>query len=118
MILSICIPVYQFYVENLVSELRNQIQLENMDVEIILIDDASDENFRQKNRYLEGVNYIQLEKNYGRSKIRNLFLEFAKGDYLLFLDCDGKVSSPDFLKNYIEILKKTRKNPFFMAEEL
>ncbi|WP_435525705.1 glycosyltransferase [Chryseobacterium indoltheticum] len=38
--------------------------------------------------------------------IRNLFLKHAKGDYLLFLDCDVKINTSDFLKNYLREIKQ------------
>lgn len=103
MMISVCIPVFQVEVEKLVSELNNQIQNQSLDVEIILIDDASDESIREKNSNLKVDKYIQLDQNIGRSKIRNLFLKYGKGDYLLFLDCDVLVQ-PNFIQNYFDFL--------------
>ena len=50
------------------------------------------------------VIYIELEKNIGRSAIRNLFLEHAKYDNLLFLDCDSIISSEEdfFVEKYLQ----------------
>lgn len=47
------------------------------------------------NRTLESkqVKYIELKKNIGRAKIRNLFIEYTTNPYLLFLDCDTKIIS-------------------------
>lgn len=103
MMISVCIPIFHFKVEKLVSELNNQIQNQSLDVEIILIDDASDEVIREKNSNLKVDKYIQLDQNIGRSKIRNLFLKYTKGDYLLFLDCDVLVQ-PNFIQNYFDFL--------------
>ena len=75
MMISVCIPVFQVEVERLVNELNNQIQ--NLEVEIILIDDASDTWIREKNTDLKVDKYIQLHQNIGRSKIRNLFLKYS-----------------------------------------
>jgi glycosyltransferase involved in cell wall biosynthesis len=104
--ISVCIPVYNFDVRKLVYDLKKEIENHEIDAEIILIDDASSENFRQINNELQDRvdQFILLEKNIGRSRIRNLFLDFTQGDYLLFLDCDGKMISPNFLKNYIDFL--------------
>ncbi|UFH30597.1 glycosyltransferase [Chryseobacterium sp. C-71] len=101
--LSVCIPVYNFDVRELVFDLKKEIEENRIDAEIILIDDASDENFKTINRELQNEvkNFILLEKNIGRSKIRNLFLQYAEGDYLLFLDCDAKIENRDFLSNYL-----------------
>lgn len=106
--LSICIPVYNFDVRELVSDLKKEIAAGSVDAEIILIDDASEEKFIQINRTLQSEvkNFIFLEKNIGRSQIRNLFLYYSKGDYLLFLDCDGKIISDNFLNNYIRFIEK------------
>lgn len=104
--ISVCIPVYNFDVRELVYDLKKEIESHSIGAEIILIDDGSDDSFKQINNELSHqVNqFILLEKNIGRSKIRNLFLKHAKGDYLLFLDCDGKIMSPNFLKNYVNLL--------------
>lgn len=106
MILSICIPVYNFDVIDLVNAISDQIVSGQLDAEIILIDDASTKNFVEKNMLLESkVNrFIFLPENIGRSKIRNLFLKYTQSDYLLFLDCDGKVSSPHFIQNYLDFI--------------
>ncbi|EJL74652.1 glycosyltransferase family 2 protein [Chryseobacterium populi] len=106
--LSICIPVYNFDVRELVSDLKKEITAGSIDAEIILIDDASEDKFIQINRTLqpEVKNFIFLEKNIGRSQIRNLFLYYSKGDYLLFLDCDGKIISENFLNNYVRFIEK------------
>ncbi len=105
--LTICIPVYNFDVRNLVNDLNHQIKNANLNAEIILIDDASDKDFISINDTLipEVENFIHLEKNVGRSLIRNLFLYYTKGEYLLFLDCDGKILSPQFLENYFNYIQ-------------
>ncbi|MCW3167757.1 glycosyltransferase [Chryseobacterium sp. 09-1422] len=106
--ISVCIPVYNFDVRELVFDLKKEINEKGIDAEIILIDDASEDQFKTINRELrnEVKDFIFLEKNIGRSKIRNLFLEYAEGDYLLFLDCDAKIDSVNFLRNYLDELDK------------
>lgn len=108
MLLSICIPVYNFDVRDLVSDLKKEIGVNGIDAEIILIDDASDESYKKINQILQNEveNFIFLEKNIGRSRIRNLFQKYAAGEYLLFLDCDGKITEKSFLKKYTEFLQK------------
>ncbi|WP_228376133.1 glycosyltransferase family 2 protein [Chryseobacterium sp. BLS98] len=108
MLLSICIPVYNFDVRGLVSDLKKEIGVNGIDAEIILIDDASLESYKKTNQVLQNEveNFIFLEKNIGRSKIRNLFQKYVIGEYLLFLDCDGKITEKNFLKNYTEFILK------------
>lgn len=97
--ISICIPIYNFDVRPLVRDLLAQAD-EN--TEIILIDDASENFFKETNRELKGerLTYIELEQNIGRSKIRNLFLNYAKKEFLLFLDCDSQIIDSGYLKTY------------------
>ncbi len=113
--LSVCIPIYNFEVNQLVNDIQNQINSDQLDAEIILIDDASNEKFGEINRNLETkVNqFVFLEKNIGRSKIRNLFLKYSQSEYLLFLDCDGKVIRENFLKTYLEFIKKHHPDVIF-----
>lgn len=107
--LSICIPVYEYDVASLVSDLRQQIDdLEEM-VEIVLIDDASSEDFRKINSAIEGVKYVQLEENVGRAVIRNTFLDHVQFDYLIFLDTDSIIIEKDFLITYLEAIRDGEK---------
>jgi len=101
--ISICIPVYNYDVTSLVKSLHSQCISANINFEIILIDDLSENEFKEINSKLSLIsNYIQLDKNVGRSRIRNLFLQYAKYEYLLFLDCDSVINNDQFIKNYLE----------------
>lgn len=104
--LSVCVPVYNFDVNPLINSLLTEINTYNISAEVILIDDASNPNFLQQNEPLSKkvTKYIKLDTNIGRSQIRNLFLNCTEGEYLLFLDCDGKVISDRFLRNYLEFI--------------
>lgn len=105
--LSICIPVYNFNIERLINKLYFQISELSDICEIIVIDDCSKEKYKIINRSVcDKVNYFELQKNIGRSAIRNLFLSYAKYDNLLFLDCDSFVIEDLFVQNYIEFIKK------------
>lgn len=99
--ISICIPIHNFYAYPLARRLANQAKTLKADIEIICIDDHSSGYYLSQNASLEEVSqYIKLAENIGRSRIRNLFLKYAKGEYLLFLDDDSLV--PDgFLKKYV-----------------
>jgi glycosyltransferase involved in cell wall biosynthesis len=105
--LSICIPVYNFDVTGLIDELYKQAEILSVPFEIVCIDDCSDSNFISINK--EKCNkygrFIELGKNIGRSKIRNLFLSNTKYQYLLFLDCDSTIVSDNFVKTYIAAVK-------------
>lgn len=102
--ISICIPIYNFYAYPLVRRLVNQIEQQGVQnqVEVVCIDDHSSGYYLNQNMGICDIaTYLRLEKNIGRARIRNLFLKYAKGDWLLFLDNDAQV--PDsYIKNTIK----------------
>jgi glycosyltransferase involved in cell wall biosynthesis len=105
--ISICIPVYNFNITTLAEELYKQAGKLLVPYEIILIDDASSEEWRKQNEQAGSkFIYIKLDHNIGRSKIRNLFLRYANYDYLLFLDCDSLIISDGFLAKYAALIEK------------
>ena len=111
MLLSICIPVYNTDIRPLATELHRQSQSFSSEVELLFIDDASDLTFKEKNRSV-GIfcDYQELPQNIGRSKIRNAFLPFVKGKYILFLDGDSVVFRDDFIEKYLVFLKEHKPN--------
>ena len=99
--ISVCIPIYNYYAYPLVRRLSNQIrQLNEGEFEIVCIDDHSSGYYVTQNKGIaELATFLRLGENVGRARIRNLFLKYAKGEYLIFLDNDMVV--PDrFLKTY------------------
>lgn len=104
--ISVLIPIYNYNVTKLVAEIHNQLSLLNIDFEIICIDDASTKSFIENDtiQYLKNLTYIKLNRNIGRSKIRNLLASKAKYNWLLFLDVDVLPKRQVFIKNYIEYI--------------
>lgn len=105
--ISICIPVFNFKVDELVRKLDIQAYRLEVPSEIILIDDGSEKSYQEYNKKsCKQAKYIQLEKNIGRASIRNLFLKYASFDYLIFLDCDSVIIRDDFLVQYLDAIQK------------
>ena len=102
--LSILIPIYNFNVVELVTELHRQALELQQPVEILAFDDGSEDKWKALNRPLKdvpGVHYREMENNKGRSAIRNYLARRASYDFLLFLDCDAGMVKDDFLKSYL-----------------
>lgn len=99
--LSICIPRYNYNPSGLLRQLREQINLNKITSEIIVIDDASTDELPFPE---DADQFVQLEENVGRAAIRNRFLQYAKYDYLLFLDNDVELNSDKFLQTYSNFL--------------
>jgi glycosyltransferase involved in cell wall biosynthesis len=107
--LSILIPIYNFDIRPFVGELHRQATILKIDFEIILADDCSAVEFQNLNKTLSdlsAVQYIQLNQNIGRSKIRNFLVSKSRFEKLLFADCDSEIVSSDFLKLYIDACEK------------
>ena len=105
--ISICIPIYNFNVVDLIITIINQGEESKKPYEVICIDDGSNKETLKLNAEINShnaVKYIILKKNIGRSKIRNLFLENANYENLLFIDCDCSIQSENFLEKYFEHL--------------
>ncbi|OXG06374.1 GT2 family glycosyltransferase [Flavobacterium araucananum] len=109
--LSILIPVYNYNVFNLVETLYKQALESNVIFEIICLDDASDDFLSENKRInlFRNTRYTILEKNIGRSAIRNLLAEKATYQNLLFLDADTLPVHHNFIDTYISQINNTEK---------
>ena len=112
MTLSILIPTYDYVCYTLVNDLQKQCEsLDNLDkYEIIVMEDGGRDQVKaianHKINELDNCRYIQNKSNIGRSAIRNHLADIAEGEWLLFMDSDGKVISDEFIKKYIETAKE------------
>jgi len=101
--LTVCIPIYNYNSIRLISDLSKQADALDFPVEILVINDGSSSGFEAlyDNLPSAGVRYISLPENIGRTRVRNLFISYSQHEYLLFLDCDDKIISDHFLKEYL-----------------
>lgn len=109
--ISILIPIYNFDTRPLINELHQQLIESGIPFEILGYDDGSNETFKIINRMLisqflnSPITYHELPENLGRSRIRNVLAKAAQYPYLLFMDCDSKVVSNYYIRNYINYLQ-------------
>lgn len=109
--LSILIPVYNYNICPLVATLHHQVLECEIPFEIICLDDGS-QKFLTENQEiskLKNTGYSILEKNIGRSAIRNLLAQKAIYDNLLFLDADTIPVHENFISNYITQINDSKK---------
>ena len=109
--LSILIPVYNYNVSSLVETLYKQALESNIIFEIICLDDYSQDflSENQKINQFKNCHYSVLEKNIGRSAIRNLLAGKAIYQNLLFLDADTIPVNQNFLSTYISKINQSEK---------
>ncbi len=92
---SIIVPVYnsEKYIGRCIDSLRNQTL---KDIEIILVDDGSKDSSAQIcNSHVkvdERIKYV-YKSNGGVSSARNLGLDIASGEYVMFVDSDDRLAS-------------------------
>lgn len=107
--ISILIPVYEYDVRPLILVLHGQCTALGVPFEIICMDDASTQPYRDmllELQNLEGIKVEFLTKNIGRASIRNKLVERANYQHLLFLDADGMPETPDFISRYLTLKHK------------
>ena len=89
-LITIIVPIYnaEKYIERCIKSIINQSY---RDIEIILVDDGSkDRSAIICDEYAKKDSRIRVihKKNEGVSKARNVGIDIAKGDYILFADSD------------------------------
>ena len=104
--LSILIPTHDYTCYPLAATLHQQAEALGIPYEIIVAEDGSrsqvDIIANHKIEELTHCYHLIRKENVGRATIRNVLMEAAKGDLLLFMDADGKVVRDDFVKQYWE----------------
>lgn len=104
--ISIIVPIYNVskYVKRCLDSLVSQTL---NDVEIILVNDGSEENEENLiKKYMvkhKNIKYYK-KKNGGQASARNFGLEKANGDYILFVDSDDYIEESMCLKLYNKAL--------------
>lgn len=109
--LSVLIPTYNYDCSVLLlalsrqaEELREDPDIRDFGCEIIVGDDASTDKAAESTNRLAaqnaGARYVRSAENRGRSATRNALAEQAAGDYLLFMDCDARICTDTFLRDY------------------
>ncbi len=106
--ISILIPVYNQNVVSLVKALKNQCEDLDIQYQIMVFDDLSNNETREQNKELGhefGVNYLELSENLGRARIRNRLARMARFKYLLFIDGDSGIVKDDYMECYLDQIK-------------
>lgn len=93
MFISVIVPVYNVerYLDKCIVSLLDQ---HYMDMEIVVVDDKSTDrslSIAKKYEKYENVKLILKEKNSGLSDSRNIGIQEASGQYIMFLDSDDYV---------------------------
>ena len=105
---SVIIPTYNCgkFLNDSIGSLLNQTF---SDFEIIIVDNKSTDNTVKKvKEFMEKdnrISIIELDENLKQGIARNIGVEHAKGDYIMFLDGDDK-ACPDFVQKMYDKITK------------
>ncbi len=99
---SIIIPLYkgQKYIEPLLQTIQKNKELSKKELEVIFVNDYPDDIIQINHDDLN-IHLCHNEKNVGIHQSRVHGLKKAKGQYILFLDQDDKITD-DFIKSQLE----------------
>lgn len=108
--ISIIIPTYNNE-EHIEQAIDSCFDSDFDDFEIIVINDASTDSTAEKLKYLtekynEKIKLINNTKNIGSGPSRNIGIDLANGEYLLFLDGDDWFE-PNAVQSAVNVAKKT-----------
>lgn len=108
--ISVLIPNYNYPCGPLLRELHVQLRICAVPFEIIVMEDGSTFCLEENQEIAEELNcqYVRLPQNIGRSSIRNRLASMAKYDWLLFMDCDSRIPSVEFMERYIKAIRNEK----------
>ena len=106
-LISIIVPIYNVeqYLNKCVDSIINQIYT---NIEIILVDDGSPDRCREIcDEYAKQDNRIKVihKNNGGLSDARNVAIDVARGEYIVFVDSDDYVSV-DYIETLYNLVAK------------
>ena len=112
-LITVILPIYNVeeYIEECLDSLLNQT-IGHKNLEVIMVNDCSKDNTgtiidRYASRY-ENFKAIHLEKNSGApGKPRNIGIEHATGEYLIFLDPDDYIPA-DAYETLYKLIKEDK----------
>lgn len=116
---SVIIPAYNVekYIGRAIQSVTNQT-FENY--EVLVVDDCSTDNTVKEIEKLENdkIKLLKTEKNSGTAGApRNIALEEAKGEYIIFLDGDDTLYNKETLRKIDEVLGEEKPEILFLGYE-
>lgn len=111
--LSVGIPVHNKNITQLLSELFRQSEPFGALVEVLVFNDGSSSPVHDGLHLFPEVRVIYSQENVGRSAARNRLAKEAKGPFVLFLDSGSEIINPQFLKDWLTLLKEPKGLVYF-----
>ena len=113
---SVIIPVYNVeqYLSKCLDSITTQVY---KNLEIIVVDDGSTDNssgvikkFQKKDQRIKTI----IQENKGLSAARNIGIEIASGDFIMFVDSDDWIST-DTIKEAVDLIENQKADLVFWS---
>jgi len=111
--LSVCIPVYNRNISNLLEDLIEQSRCLDKISEIVVLNDGSELPIVNPQLTFENIRFLNNPTPLGRSAARNRLINEALGTYVLLLDAGAKLIHPDFLELWLQALEMSTEKVFY-----
>lgn len=104
------------YIERAILSVENQTF---KDIEIIVIDDCSTDNTKEKILELslkyKNIIFIEHEKNKKAGGARNTGLDVATGEYIIFLDGDDYLANSEVLNKLNQVIENDKPDVIYLG---
>lgn len=100
---SVVVPAYNAG-KTITGCIRSILGQSYLDIEVVVVDDGSYDNTLDKIAEFEPCDKLRVitKENAGASAARNTGIEYARGEYLMFVDADDEIL-PDMVKRLVEV---------------
>lgn len=97
--LSVIIPAYneKNTIENIIAQVK-AVKLENIEKEIIVVDDGSQDGTRDILKMMEGIKYFFHDKNQGKGGAIKTGFQKATGDIVIIQDADLEYDPSEYAR--------------------
>lgn len=93
--------------EKIIKELVFQKTKYYPETEIIVVNDCSNEDMSFINEYTDKIVYLNLKENHGCAGARNIGLDNATGQFIVFIDGDDSIA-----KDYLHLIYQTARQGY------
>lgn len=105
--LSVIVPAFneEKAIEKSIGALRSELKKLNLNYEIIVVNDGSNDNTQEILNKIDGIKIVRHRKNKGNGAAIKTGIKVALHDHVLFFDADGQ-HNPEYIRDFIPYLGK------------